>query len=178
MQTSRFQLGLIAALSGGLGLSLASSLAIGYPAGAAVSLGANPVWSAGGELEGDGTVLLPVDIPEGQVAVVTDVVFSVKHNATDCAGHVQFELQTGGETAAAIAVPAASWYRRTSTGYSANYGYGHTMLEGQTVVPVQLRSGVQAHPGDGLTLSMDAEVTCSDSVPTGVYTVSGYYAQA
>ena len=45
MQTSRFQLALISALSIGLGLSLATTDAVGYPAGSAVSLGANPVFS-------------------------------------------------------------------------------------------------------------------------------------
>ena len=43
MQTSRFQLGLIATLAVGLGFSLSSSEAVGYPSGAAVSMGANPV---------------------------------------------------------------------------------------------------------------------------------------
>jgi len=50
MQTSRFQLGLIATLAVGLGFSLSSSEAVGYPAGSAVSLGANPVWSTGGDM--------------------------------------------------------------------------------------------------------------------------------
>ena len=53
MQTSRFHLGLIATLAVGLGFSLSSSEAIGYPAGTAVSLGANPVWSTGGTLSAD-----------------------------------------------------------------------------------------------------------------------------
>ncbi len=48
MQTSRFQIGLITAMAAGLGATLTSSDAIGYPAGAAISLGANPVWSTGG----------------------------------------------------------------------------------------------------------------------------------
>ena len=48
MQTSRFQLGLIATLAVGLGFSLASSDAVGYPAGAAVSMGTNPLWAKGG----------------------------------------------------------------------------------------------------------------------------------
>ena len=55
MQTSRFQLGLIAALAMGLGLALSSSPAIGYPAGAAVSFGANPLWPL--ESSGRGIVL-------------------------------------------------------------------------------------------------------------------------
>ncbi len=50
MQTSRFQLGLIATLAVGLGFSLSSSEAVGYPAGPAISLGSNPVWSTGGNM--------------------------------------------------------------------------------------------------------------------------------
>ena len=50
MQTSRFQLGLMAAMAMGLGFSLSSSDAIGYPSGPAVSLGHNPVWSTGGDM--------------------------------------------------------------------------------------------------------------------------------
>jgi hypothetical protein len=50
MNTSRFQLGLISTLAIGLGFSLASSEAVGYPAGAAVSMGTNPVWSTGGDM--------------------------------------------------------------------------------------------------------------------------------
>jgi hypothetical protein len=50
MVTSRFQLGLIATLAVGLGFSLSSSEAIGYPAGPVVSLGANPIVSVGGTI--------------------------------------------------------------------------------------------------------------------------------
>ena len=74
MVTSRFQLGLIAALSVALGFSLSSSDAVGYPAGAAVSLGTNPLWSASGLVGRGDTVDGVVDIltvPDGQVAVVT-----------------------------------------------------------------------------------------------------------
>jgi hypothetical protein len=48
MQTSHFQLGLIATLAVGLGFSLASSNAVGYPAGSAISFHNNPVVSIGG----------------------------------------------------------------------------------------------------------------------------------
>ena len=50
MQNSRVQLGLMAAMALGLGFSLSSSDAIGYPGGSAVSLGQNPVWSMGGDM--------------------------------------------------------------------------------------------------------------------------------
>ena len=71
MQTSRFQLGLIATLAVGLGFSLASSDAIGYPAGTAVSLGTNPVWSTGGGMGSPVTVTAT----DGDL-IITDCVFS------------------------------------------------------------------------------------------------------
>ena len=75
MQTSRFQLGLIATLALGLGFSLASSDAIGYPAGPAVSLGTNPVWSKGGGLADTVTVTAT----DGDL-IITDCVFSSTQN--------------------------------------------------------------------------------------------------
>jgi len=74
MVTSRFQLGLIATLAVGLGFSLASSQAIGYPAGPVASLGTNPLWSQTGTVgRGDTSegVVNVLTVPEGQVAVVT-----------------------------------------------------------------------------------------------------------
>jgi hypothetical protein len=70
MVTSRFQLGLIAALAAGLGFSLSSSEAVGYPAGAAVSLGTNPVWSIGGDM-GSGTHT--VVAADGGDLIITDI---------------------------------------------------------------------------------------------------------
>ena len=70
MVTSRFQLGLIATLAVGLGFSLASSNAIGYPAGVAVSLGSNPVWSTGGTPATSAVVASPV----GEDLIITDFV--------------------------------------------------------------------------------------------------------
>jgi hypothetical protein len=70
MVTSRFQLGLIATLAVGLGLSLSSSEAVGYPAGPVVSLGANPVWSDGGLVAVSGTKEV-LTVPVGQTFIVT-----------------------------------------------------------------------------------------------------------
>ena len=70
MVTSRFQLGLIATLAVGLGFSLASSEAVGYPAGAAVSLGVNPVWSTGGTPLATQVLASPV----GTDLIITDFV--------------------------------------------------------------------------------------------------------
>ncbi len=72
MQTSRFQLGLIATLAMGLGFSLSSSEAVGYPAGSAISMGENPVWSVGGVPVSVKTITAPAD----QDMIITDVHFA------------------------------------------------------------------------------------------------------
>ena len=81
MQTSRFQLGLIATLAVGLGFSLASSDAVGYPAGAAVSLGSNPIWNNSGILSGswEKSAVL-VAAPISQDAIVTDLYLSTNYS--------------------------------------------------------------------------------------------------
>jgi hypothetical protein len=93
MQTSRFQIGLIAALAVGLGFSLASSSAVGYPAGAAVSMGSNPLWSVGGTPTSTETLTAPAD----QDMIITDVHFA----NTD--GHwLRLEMHLSGSTVAAF----------------------------------------------------------------------------
>ena len=74
MQTSRFQLGLIATLAAGLGAALSSSPAIGYPSGPVVSSGTNPVWAIGGTLPGETRTVLTA--PADQDMVVTDVLIT------------------------------------------------------------------------------------------------------
>ena len=71
MQTSRFQLGLIATLAVGLGFSLSSSEAVGYPTGPAVSMGSNPVWSKGGSFGSSVTVTAT----DGDL-IITDCTFT------------------------------------------------------------------------------------------------------
>ena len=90
MRTSRFQLGLIATLAVGLGFSLASSDAIGYPAGASVSLGTNPLWSVGGDMDsGSHTVVTAED---GDL-VITDISLS-----SNLGGYWHMKLQLSGGT--------------------------------------------------------------------------------
>jgi len=88
MVTSRFQLGLIATLAVGLGFSLSSSEAIGYPAGAAVSLGANPVWSTGGAPATSAVVASPV----GEDLIITDFVVGGPNSYWN---RVEFTLSDG-----------------------------------------------------------------------------------
>ena len=71
MQTSRFQLGFIATLAVGLGFSLASTNAVGYPTGPTVSYAANPRWSATGVVSHGGAYEDVLVVPDGQIAVVT-----------------------------------------------------------------------------------------------------------
>lgn len=70
MENSRFQFGLVTALAVGLGFSLASSQAVGYPS-SAVSLGQSPVVASGGTVFKDTseTVFSAV----GQDVVLTDL---------------------------------------------------------------------------------------------------------
>jgi hypothetical protein len=86
MQTSRFQLGLIATLAVGLGFSLSLSDAIGYPA-SAVSLGTNPVWSVGGTPSSTEILTAPAD----QDMIITDV-----HFANTDGSWLRLEMHTSG----------------------------------------------------------------------------------
>jgi hypothetical protein len=154
MQTSRFQLGLIATLAVGLGFSLSSSEAIGYPAGAAVSMGANPVWSVGGAV-GDGSHVV-ITAPADQDLVVSDVFFGPE--CINCT--LRFSLAVPDGTLAS--------YRYRNQYYF--YGPGERGFSYRMDEPVEqsLRSGLRVPAGDSLTLTVDGTVD---------YTLSGYYAQ-
>jgi hypothetical protein len=128
MQTSRFQLGLIATLAIGLGFSLSSSDAIGYPAGGAVSLGTNPVWSTGGT---------PI---EGSVVVAT---------ATD-GDLVITDFDVTGET--------SSWFRvalRLTDG-TVVADYAMTDAHSNGGLHRGYESGIRVPQGDSLTLDFDS----------------------
>jgi hypothetical protein len=104
MQTSRFQLGLIATLALGMGFLLASSQAIGYPAGSAVSLGSNPVWSVGGTPSATETLTAPAD----QDMIITDV-----HYSNTDGGDLTLDMQISGTTVGAFI--SDHWYDRALT---------------------------------------------------------------
>ena len=160
MQTSRFQLGLIATLAVGLGFSLASSDAVGYPAGPAVSMGVNPVWSVGGEAVGEVSVMTA---PEGQRVVVGDVVLSASGSASyhgssrynTCVSVVT--ASAGGET--------ISQFRLVSAGGVSDYNPVQP-----TVIAHAFSNGLPIDEGDSLLLSHSGSCNVS-------YTLSGYYAQ-
>jgi len=95
MQTSRFQIGLIAVMAAGLGYTISSSRADGYPAGAAVGLGSNPLVSFGGSLAPDSAVDLTT-VPGGTDLIVTDVVLHLTgENGCKMSGFARLVDDTG-----------------------------------------------------------------------------------
>jgi hypothetical protein len=156
MVTSRFQLGLIATLAVGLGFSLASSEAVGYPAGAAVSLGTNPVWSVGGN-PGSTDTITALTAPSDQAAIVTDVAITASgyNGGYPCITTVTL-LDPDGTSAAAYRVVS------NASPYSSSWG--------PNSVVQAFSSGVAVAPGDTLRISVAGNCTIS-------YTLSGYYAQ-
>ena len=154
--------GLIATLALGLGLSLSSSRAIGYPAGAAVSMGSNPLFAKGGELSTSGTTAFTA--PADQAAVVTDVLISGNDEDADCGGHNKVTLKVGTDVVSEIVVGLT----RDST-YSSHY---------DPVVQLKMQSGIPVPPGASLTIENTSIRSdyCSGIMEVH-YTLSGYYAQ-
>jgi len=168
MQTSRFQLGLIATLAIGLGFSLASSEAIGYPAGAAISKGANPVWSTGGDATRSSTSSV-FTAPADQDVVVTDIGIDFKVKDPTCMMTVvaTFKIE-GSDTVLSKRSVSMNWWSNSYAG------------QGQTF-DVAMNSGLRLPAGETLSLVTSSELwdSCESGARTNdlVYTLSGYYAQ-
>jgi hypothetical protein len=164
MNTSRFQLGLISTLALALGFSMASSLAIGYPAGAAVSLGSNPVVSRGGRLEGTDRHT-PLAVPSDSSLVITGVVLSAYSEEVYCMANSSIVIDDGTHTLAEFVVGLG----RSSSSYS---GYEPTLV-------VDLSSGIHIPAGATLAISsqINLQTECGAHPLKVEYTLSGYYAQ-
>jgi hypothetical protein len=156
MITSRFQLGLIATLAVGLGFSLASSDANGYPAGPAVSLGTNPAFSNGGIVSSSADSITTAST--GQQMVITDVVLTM---ATDsCSSQVDLRSSTG----------AVLGTFKLHSSFTNNNGWGRPHRTSPTQVSHSF--------GTGLPLSAGDSIEVVETGGCGVaYTLSGYYAQ-
>jgi hypothetical protein len=161
MQTSRFQLGLIATLAVGLGFSLSSSQAIGYPAGAAVSTGFNPVMSVGGSVEPWSTVEVAT-APADSHLVLTDIVLGLTSTAYSCRGSfsVYFEDDTG-KVLGDFALSRGELQQSESTSMVSNFNSGLRVAAGRIV-----SARVYSHYDN-----------CGSSYWTVRYTASGYYAR-
>ena len=120
MQTSRFQLGLIATLAVGLGFSLSSSDAVGYPAGPAVSLGTNPIWNEGGDHYS--TTPKPIITAPGEQDVVMTYL-----NIQNLSSNYTFELRLGDGTLLGSYV---SW---NNGAWDPDLGVGIRVPAGQTL---------------------------------------------
>jgi hypothetical protein len=152
MQTSRFQLALIATLAVGLGLSVASSQAIGYPAGAAVSKGSNPLWTVGGSVRSASSSDTPSTLlaaPSDQDMVLTDLSLG----STDAGAHPVALLLDDGTL-------LGYWIVHGTSGYEA--GPQH----------MAFTSGIRIPAGSSLKLNPGI-----DSGRWVYYSLSGYYAQ-
>ena len=174
MQTSRFQLGLVCALSLTLGLALDSGDAIGYPAGAVISSAENPVASIGGTAYASEAAKILLSAPDDQVLVVTDVVLT-STSEIQCMRSHKTELSTTAgdivgqfETNSGIAAYYAHYWGMVSDGRQVNHTYG---------------SGLQIDPGQTLYLGVVQTGSytrdgCGSAGSHGVrYSISGYYAQ-
>jgi hypothetical protein len=165
MQTSRFQLGLVAALAMGLGYTFSSAEAIGYPAGAAVSLGSNPVVSAGGQLVGSASAT-PLTAPSDSSLVITSVILSASNTDSSCMANTTVSISDGTDVLARFAVGLG----RLSSSYS-NY---------LPIMVANMPSGIHIPAGATLTMtsSQNYNSACSGGELNVEYTVSGYYAQS
>ena len=89
MESSRFSITLIALLSALLGVAVSSGPAIGYPAGAAISHGSNPVRSGSGlmDIPSDATTSATLlSSTEEQELVITDVLIGFIQENNHCRG--------------------------------------------------------------------------------------------
>ena len=164
MQTSRFQLGLIALLAIGLGYAVASQQAVAYPS-PAVSTGTNPVVSTGGTIERSASVELFV-APAEQDLIITDVAFDLEVEDVTCMSTIvlTFSIESSGEILGRRTVNMVWW--------SNNFG-AHTKHVDSAMV-----SGMRIPAGETALLTTNAPMWDSCTADTSVvYTVAGYYAQ-
>ena len=170
MQTSRFQLGLMATLAVGLGFSLASSQAIGYPAGSAVSLGSNPVWSTGGSVVA-GSVAEIISAPDEQDLILSDVLLASSTTA-NCKRSHQTVLSIDGSLIGDF---------ETSSSYGGS-GYHESASDGGAMVSHAFSAGLRVPAGQTLEITVSetwafAKYGSCSSGGEVRYTLSGYYAQ-
>jgi len=171
VQTSRFQLGLIAILALGLGYTLSSSQAIGYPAGAAVSSGTNPVVSAGGTV-GWGQTADLFTAPSDQDVVITDIVLSGNSNSETCRAQMPVTIETESGALGHFSV-GTPWH------YSGSW----VTSGGETNLVATLDSGLRLPAGQTATISVDSSGmfwSCGSTDPNRAkvhYAIGGYSAQ-
>ena len=166
MQTSRFQIGLIATLAVGLGFSLASSDAVGYPAGAAVSTGTNPVFSQGGSVTGlEGVTTEVLTAPDDQKMLVTDLGLGLGAINRSCDAEISVRLTNSSGDNLAEYLLIRPEYGTASPSHSG------------AVTTIGLSSGIPVDAGETLQMTTTfLTQDCPDTFYSFRYTLSGYYA--
>jgi len=163
MESPRFSIVLVALLSGALGLAVSSNTAIGYPAGAAVSLGSNPVRSGAGE------IYIPYDISTGtivsssadQALVLTDLMIGFFQKQNHCRGAGIARIK-GSDGVTYASIPVSS-----------------TTLSNASTQPTQISAQSGFHVPAGVDLHLEwgwGWRECSDTYYTLTYNLSGYLA--
>lgn len=172
MQNNNFQISIIALLSLGLGISISSGSAIGYPSTGAVSYGANPVFSVGGKVfsGGDGTI---VTAPADHDLVIIDAVLTSATGARCKRAHSSsLSLSSGDEVGKIL----------TNSPVYDTYGNGATSDPGSAGT-YNLGAGIRVPAGESLAIAVVQDwqygASCSGSSTDYAvhYLFSGYVAQ-
>lgn len=180
MTTTRFHLSLTTILAMGLGATLTHALtpstAVGYPAGAAVSYGVNPVISSAGSVA-IGSSSPTLTALADQDLVITDAILSVSSSDGGCKGSVDFALKLGDGTALGhFTSDISADHEWVSSPYiQAAYGYSSGTDPTQAV---NFTSGLRVPAGESVVVyATGRAISCSDSSVSARYTLSGYLAQ-
>ena len=164
MQTSHVQIGLIAVLSMALGVSMSSSEAVGYPAGAAVSSGSNPIVSTTGtmNLGGSPTATDVISAPDTHDLVITDVLAGLNQNSDYCDGNGELVLTD----------ELGDHYARLPV-YMTHMDNAHP-----TATTYNLSSGILVPAGRSISVTWNwTRHQCGESNYNLRYNISGYLAQ-
>lgn len=168
MSIPNVQLFTIVGLAAGLGATLTMALqaktAVGYPAGASVSAGSNPVVSAGGHFDGPG-LASPLSATADQALIITDVILSASDVDTDCLASTSVTITDGTSVLAQFSV-GVSFDSRSYDNWSPQLN-------------AQLGSGIRIAPGRTMEIQATERYQryCNDGGLDIDWTVSGYYAQ-
>ena len=132
--------------------------AIGYPAGAVISAGNNPVVSKGGSMEFDGSTATMVTAPADQDVVLTDLLVGMSAHNNNCFAEAVGTISTDSETEVAV-------FSLGRVAYSAGTSF-------------KFESGIRVPAGESATLSLRSRyLYCLSSNYEVHFTVSGYLAQ-
>lgn len=153
--------------------------AAAYPAGAAVSYGANPVVATGGSVTAGSSAIL-FTAPAGQDIVVTDLVLTGRGYglsgaslSTQCYGAtVVVTLSTGSGT---VSTALLNYTLPANPASSALFGLRVDPM------PMSFSSGLPVAAGETLTMATTVTASSSstycDPYLTVAYTATGYYAE-